>query len=143
MPSFHRLRAFWRTTSLLDRVATIVFIFFVLSWATPLGSYLSSLGAWRVILFVIATGYLMVRLLRWARKRLLWGLRNRLIVAYIFIAVVPVVLLLAMVTLSGYLLYFQLGAHLLQDDLSERVTEVSHIAETLDETIEKRRGKGY
>ena len=143
MPSFHRLRAFWRTTSALDRVATIVFMFFVLSWATPLGRYLSFLGAWRVILFVIAAGYLMVRLLRWARKRLLWGLRNRLIVAYIFIAVVPVVLLLAMVTLSAYLLYFQLGAHLLQDDLSERVSEVSHIAETLDEAIESNATKGF
>lgn len=142
MPSFHRLRAFWRTTSALDRAAAIVFIFFVLSWATPLGRYLSPLGAWRVILFVIAAGYLMVRLLRWARKRLLWGLRNRLVVAYIFIAVVPVVLLLAMVALSGYLLYFQLGAHLLQDDLSERVTEVSHIAETLDEAIESDAAKG-
>lgn len=143
MPSFHRLRAFWRTTSALDRAATIVFIFFVLSWTTPLGRYLSFLGAWRVILFVIAAGYLMVRLLRWARKRLLWGLRNRLIVAYIFIAVVPVVLLLAMVTLSAYLLYFQLGAHLLQDDLSERVSEVSHIAETLDEAIESNATKGF
>ncbi|MGB6821275.1 MAG: PP2C family protein-serine/threonine phosphatase [Candidatus Acidiferrales bacterium] len=142
MPSFHRWRAFWRTTSALDRAAAIVFILFVLSWTTPLGRYLSFLGAWRVILFVIAAGYLMVRLLRWARKRLLWGLRNRLVVAYIFIAVVPVVLLLAMVALSGYLLYFQLGAHLLQDDLSERVTEVSHIAETLDETIENDVAKG-
>ncbi len=143
MPSFHRLRAFWRTTSVFDRASAIVFIFFVLSWTTPLGPYLSFLGAWRVILFVIAAGYLVVRLLRWARKRLLWGLRNRLIVAYIFIAVVPVVLLLAMVTLSAYLLYFQLGAHLLQDDLSERVSEVSHIAETLDEAIESNATKGF
>lgn len=143
MPSFHRLRAFWRTTSTLDRAAAGVSLLFVLSWTTPLGRYLSFLGAWRVILFVIAAGYLMVRLLRWARKRLLWGLRNRLIVAYIFIAVVPVVLLLAMVGLSGYLLYFQLGAHMLQDDLTERVTEVSHLAETLDETIESDVAKGF
>ena len=115
---------------------------FVVSWTTSLGRYLSFLGAWRVILFVLAAGYLMVRLGRWARKRLLWGLRNRLVVAYIFIAVVPVVLLLAMAGLSAYLLYFQLGAHLLQDDLSERISEVSHIAETLDETIENDIARG-
>ncbi|MGH9864138.1 MAG: PP2C family protein-serine/threonine phosphatase [Candidatus Acidiferrales bacterium] len=142
MSSFHRWRAFWRTTSPLDRLAAIVFISCVLSWATRFGLYLSFLGAWRVILFVIATGYLIVRLARWARKRLLWGLRNRLVVAYIFIAVVPVVLLLAMAGLSAFLLYFQLGAHLLQDDLSERIAEVSHIAETLDETIESDVAKG-
>ncbi|MHB8525077.1 MAG: PP2C family protein-serine/threonine phosphatase [Candidatus Acidiferrales bacterium] len=142
MLSFHRLRAFWRTTSPLDRLATIVLIFCILIWTTPFGRYVSFLGAWRVILFVIAAGYLTVRLARWARKRLLWGLRNRLIVAYIFIAVVPVVLLLAMVALSGYLLYFQLGAHLLQDDLTARITEVSHIAETLDETLANDAAKG-
>jgi len=142
VPSFHRLRAFWRTTSPLDRLATIVVILCVLSWATPLGRYVAFLGAWRVILFIIAAGYLTVRLARWARKRLLWGLRNRLIVAYIFIAVVPVVLLLGMVALSGYLLYFQLGAHLLQDDLTARITEVSHIAETLDETLANDAAKG-
>jgi len=135
VPSFHRLRAFWRTTSPLDRFATFVLILCILTWSTRFGRYVAFLGAWRVILFVIAAGYLMVRLARWARKRLLWGLRNRLVVAYIFIAVVPVVLLLAMVALSGYLLYFQLGAHLLQDDLNSRITEVSHIAETLDQTL--------
>ena len=142
MLSFHRWRAFWRTTSPLDRLATIVLIFCIVSWTTPFGRYVAFLGAWRVILFVIAAGYLIVRLARWARKRLLWGLRNRLIVAYIFIAVVPVVLLLAMVALSGYLLYFQLGAHLLQDDLNARITEVSHIAETLDETLANDAAKG-
>ena len=135
MPSFHRWRAFWRTTSPLDRLATIVLVFSILTWATRFGRYVTFLGAWRVILFVIATGYLMFRLARWARKRLLWSLRNRLVVAYIFIAVVPVVLLLAMIALSGYLLYFQLGAHLLEDDLNSRITEVSHIAETLDQTL--------
>ncbi|MGH9727556.1 MAG: PP2C family protein-serine/threonine phosphatase [Candidatus Acidiferrales bacterium] len=142
MLSFHRWRAFWRTTSALDRLATAVFILFLLSWTTHLGRYLSFLGAWRVILFLIAAGYLIVRLARWARKRLLWGLRNRLIVAYIFIAVVPVVLLLAMVALSGYLLYFQLGAHLLQDDLTARITDVAHIAETLDQTFANDLAKG-
>ncbi|HEV2616249.1 MAG TPA: PP2C family protein-serine/threonine phosphatase [Candidatus Acidoferrales bacterium] len=142
MPLFHRWRAFWRTTSALDRLATAVFILVLLSWMTPIGRYLSFLGAWRVILFLIAAGYLIVRLARWVRKRLLWGLRNRLIVAYIFIAVVPVVLLLAMVALSGYLLYFQLGAHILQDDLAARITDASHIAETLNQTFADDLAKG-
>jgi len=133
--SFHRVRAFWRTTSPLDRLATLVFVFCILSWTTRLGRYVSFLGAWRVIFFVAAAGYLLIRLARWARKRLLWGLRNRLIVAYIFMAVVPLVLLLAMAALASYLLYVQLGAHLLQDDLTARTTEVSHIAQTLDGTL--------
>ena len=61
------------------------------------------------------------RLFSWVRNKLLWRLRNRLIVAYLFIAVVPVVLLLVMVGIGMYLLYPQIGAHLLQDGLQDRI----------------------
>jgi len=140
--SFHRVRAFLRTTTPTDRVAVAVVIFCILAWTTRLGSYVSSLGAWLVVLFVVAAGYVVVRFARWARKRLLWGLRNRLIVAYVFIAVVPVVLLLAMVALSAYLMYFQFGAHLLQDDLNERISDVAGIAGTIESALESNRAHG-
>jgi sigma-B regulation protein RsbU (phosphoserine phosphatase) len=65
--------------------------------------------------------YLCVRLFWWVRNKLLWRLRNRLIVAYIFIAVVPVMLLLTMMGIGMYLLYPQIGAHLLQDGLQDRI----------------------
>jgi sigma-B regulation protein RsbU (phosphoserine phosphatase) len=114
----------------------------ILLWLTPLNRLLSSISGWLFILFLVAAGYLIVRLSRWARKHLLWGLRNRLIVAYLFIAVVPVVLLLAMIGLSGYLLYFQLGAHLIHDDLNERIADVSFIADTLETTLDNDLAKG-
>ncbi|HTZ74008.1 MAG TPA: PP2C family protein-serine/threonine phosphatase [Candidatus Aquilonibacter sp.] len=69
---------------------------------------------------LIAAVYLFVRLIIVARRTLLWRLRNRLIVAYVFIAVVPILLLLTMVGLAGYLLELQIGAHLLRDDLKQR-----------------------
>jgi|CZKF01.1.fsa_nt_gi sigma-B regulation protein RsbU (phosphoserine phosphatase) len=40
---------------------------------------------------------------RWVRRRVMWRLRYRLIVTYIFIGVIPVVLLLTMVGVSNYL----------------------------------------
>ena len=69
---------------------------------------------------LIAAVYVFVRLVIIARRTLLWRLRNRLIVAYVFIAVVPILLLLTMVGLAGYLLELQIGAHLLRDDLRQR-----------------------
>jgi sigma-B regulation protein RsbU (phosphoserine phosphatase) len=139
---FHRLRAFWRTTTPLDRVAGLVVLLGFLLWLTPLGHLVSFLGGWRYVIFLAAAGYIMVRLIRWARKRLLWGLRNRLLVAYLFIGVVPVVLLLAFMGLLAYLLYFQLGAHLLRDDLDERITQLSSIAGTLENTLQTDFAKG-
>src|ERR1039457_2257731 len=41
--------------------------------------------------------------LRWVRRRVMWRLRHRLIVTYIFIGVIPVVLLLTMVGESNFL----------------------------------------
>ncbi|MGB6875940.1 MAG: SpoIIE family protein phosphatase [Candidatus Acidiferrales bacterium] len=136
MPSLHRFRAFWRTTSHLDRAATAALLFCILAWTTSLGRYLSFMKGWLVILFLIAIGFILVRFAQWVRKRLLWGLRNRLVVAYVFIAVVPIVLLLALAGVSAYLLYFQLGAHLLSDDLGERIASTASVADTLARTLQ-------
>lgn len=136
MRSFHRLRAFWRTTSLLDRIFTAVLILCILTWTTRLGIYVSFMRGWVVILFLVSLGFLVVRFARWVRKRLLWGLRNRLIVAYVFIGVVPVVLLATMAGIFAYLLYLQLGAHMLTDDLNERISTTASVADTLARTIE-------
>lgn len=136
MPSVHRLRAFWRTTSLLDRICTAIVIICILAWTTPLGRNLSSVRGWSILIFLVSLGFLIVRLAQWVRRRLLWGLRNRLIVAYVFIAVVPVVLLFGFAGVSAYLLYFQLGAHLLSDDLNERIRATTSIADTLARTLQ-------
>ncbi|HKQ88341.1 MAG TPA: SpoIIE family protein phosphatase [Candidatus Acidoferrales bacterium] len=69
---------------------------------------------------LVAVAYLLVRFIIIARRTLLWRLRNRLIVAYIFIAVVPILLLFTMFGFAGYLLELQIGAHLLRDDLKQR-----------------------
>ncbi len=136
MLSIHRLRAFWRTTSLLDRVCTAVVIFCLLSWTTSLRHYVSFFHSWLILIFLVALGFIIVRFARWVRRHLLWGLRNRLIVAYVFIAVVPVVLLFALASVSAYLLYFQLGAHLLSDDLNARVGATASVADTLGRTLQ-------
>jgi sigma-B regulation protein RsbU (phosphoserine phosphatase) len=83
-------------------------------FGTRLVAVLLSLG-----LVVLAFG-LLWRL----RKIVLWRLRNRLLVTYGFIAVVPVVLILAIVVLAGYLMFGQLGAYLLISDLQAKSHEV-------------------
>jgi phosphoserine phosphatase RsbU/P len=132
----HRVRALWRTIKPRDRIAAAVLILCLLAWTTRLGLYLAFMKGWIVIVFLIALGSIVVRFAQWVRKSLLWGLRNRLVVAYVFIAVVPVVLLLAMAGISAYLLYFQLGAHLLTEDLNERIRSTASIADTLARAVE-------
>lgn len=70
----------------------------------------------------MAVVYLCVRLAPAVRHGLLWRLRNRLIVAYIFMAIIPVALLLTMVGITAYMLELQIGAHLLTDDLQAHIS---------------------
>src|SRR5438046_6213090 len=68
-------------------------------------------------LAVLAGVYLLFRLFAWWRDRLLWSLRNRLIVAYLFIAVVPILSIVTLGFLAGRILYSQLGAYLLHEEI--------------------------
>jgi phosphoserine phosphatase RsbU/P len=80
-------------------------------------------------LAVLAALYLLVRLIGWWRSRLLWSLRNRLIVAYLFIAFVPILLIVTLVFLAGRILYSQLGAYLLHEDIQERIEVIADLSE--------------
>ncbi len=81
--------------------------------------------------FFLSLGYLVYRFLGWARTRLLWGLRNRLIVAFLFFAGVPVVMLLAMGAITARMLFQQLGGYLLVQDIQPRMAEVANAADSV------------
>ena len=55
--------------------------------------------ATRFVTIVLLLGLL----LRWIRQRLMWSVRRRLFVTYFFIGVIPIVLLLLMALIVGYL----------------------------------------
>ena len=55
-----------------------------------------------------------------AMRNLIWRLRNRLIVAYLFIAVVPIVLILALMLVTSYALVGQMAVYLVNRELENR-----------------------
>src|ERR1700733_12342896 len=86
----------------------------------------------------LAIIYLVIRLIPWFRTQVMWPLRNRLIVTYVFIAVVPIILLFSMAGVGLYGLYLQLGAHLLHDDLQARINTVAADADAFAAAIPKK-----
>jgi sigma-B regulation protein RsbU (phosphoserine phosphatase) len=74
---------------------------------------------------------LLIRMLAAVVRRLIWRLRNRLVVAYLFIAVVPILLLLVMAELGAYTLAGQVGSYLLKSEFERRATALRQTALSL------------
>jgi len=73
--------------------------------ADPLGGWTSALGM-LLILQLVFLG------LRWFRNHVMWSVRNRLIVTYLLIGVVPGVLVVLMASFSTYVLAGQFSSYL-------------------------------
>ncbi len=114
-------RAFWKSLSKVDWLALIIALAGLMAtWVSAPLHDEPGMGFLRY-LAVIAVFYLVYRF--WSRWRgeLLWSLRNRLIVAYLFIAFVPIILLLILAVLAAQIIYSQLGAYLLYEDIQHRI----------------------
>ena len=121
----------WKSLSPLDWVAAVVCVLGVVAmWERNLLLGLPGLGLIQ-LLGALAAVYLFYRFwTRW-RPQLLWSLRNRLIVTYVFIAVVPIILLLIFASLLAEIIYSQLGAYLLYHDVEDRLEMLSSSAEAI------------
>jgi phosphoserine phosphatase RsbU/P len=124
--------------SSLDRVAAAILVLYALvlgidresGRSVPLASLLGFFATAGAV-------YFLVRLILFVRARGMWALRNRLIVAYFFMAVAPVVLLFAMVLVAAYLLELQIGAHLLRDDVQERGAIIGADTDTIAAAVNR------
>src|ERR1035441_10085569 len=85
---------------------------------SPTWQFLTALAA-----FVFGS-IAIVRLTYSVTRKAIWRLRNRLIVSYLFIAVVPIVLIVLLAGLAGYTLIGQLAAYFVRNNLANWETQV-------------------
>jgi len=78
--------------------------------------------------FLISIGYYVGRLVRIVRERLLWRLRRRLVVTYVFIAVVPILLILLLVAIGGLIINAQFAAFLVALNVRDRVNGLQQLS---------------
>ncbi len=111
-----------------------------IAWAALIGlaGYISSdllgAGVFRFVFGLVAALAFVVlgfRLLGYARTMLLWRLRNRLLVTYLFISIIPIGLIVLMVGLTSYLLYGQLAAYLITSDLESKALRLGAVNQSL------------
>ncbi len=76
---------------------------------------------------VASAGYVILRLARAFKDRVLWRLSRRLGVTYVFIAVIPVILILALVALAVSMLNGQFAAYLVTLRLRDQVNNLRQV----------------
>ncbi len=92
----------------------------------------------------IAAGatYFIFRLSIIAKRRLLWRVRRKLILSYIFIGFVPALLIVAFFLLCGYLLFYNFGSYLVQSRLRALSEQARFLAQSTALEIQRASGRG-
>ena len=91
----------------------------------------SMLRGWTSFISFVFCTFVVLMLLRWMRRQLLWRLRNRLIVTYIFIGVIPVILLVLMFLVANYLFAGQFASYIAMETLHSELHHLESANEAL------------
>jgi len=94
----------------------------LLFWAADLAG--AKVDGWAVFTTMVFAFVGLVTFCRWGYRPLLWRLRNRLIVTYLFIGVMPILLLLLMGGLASYLFAGQFATYVVISDMH---SELQHL----------------
>jgi sigma-B regulation protein RsbU (phosphoserine phosphatase) len=96
--------------------------------SAPWGQYL---GGWIGFLIFCAAILFFILGFRWVKRRILWRLRNRLIVTYVFIGVIPAVLLVAMGLITLYGLGGQFAVFVVTSEIHTQLRSLEAVNTTV------------
>jgi phosphoserine phosphatase RsbU/P len=105
-------------------------------------SWVSSIGGWIKFLFIDAVLLFSIVAFRWLRRRILWRLRNRLIVTYVFIGVIPAVLLIAMALITIYLFAGQFAIFVVTSEINAQLHRMEAVNAAVGNELAARLERG-
>ena len=94
-----------------------------------LPTFVSLLNSGATLAMAVSLGFFVWRLFLLMKRRLLWRLRRRLILSYIFIGVVPALLIIAFFVLGAWTVTMNLSAYLFKDGYDDIVDDARLIAQ--------------
>lgn len=123
-----RVKALYRSFGLMEKVFALLLLTRAVSSWIPFPP-----GVAITVTFALY-GMTVILAIRWSRRALekaMWRLRNRLIITYMFIGVVPIVLILALALTGAYVITGQMAVYLVSSELERRTRGLSQSARTL------------
>ena len=97
----------------------------------PLPDWLSPVDTAGTLALILGLGYVAARGAVWMRRRLLWRVRRKLILSYIFVGLVPSLLIVAFFLLAGLLLFRNMASYLVQTRLNAHAEQARFLAQTV------------
>jgi phosphoserine phosphatase RsbU/P len=136
-----RMSRLARVTAYFAGLDLLLLVIWAVSLLVKTGG-IASLASWiRFLAYVtICLGALLG--LRWVRRKLMWRLRNRLIVTYVFIGVIPVILLLTIGLITAYLFAWQFATYVASSDLQSEVTTLGALNHRMALQVAERLSRG-
>ncbi len=122
--------------------AAIKLLIFLLSLAVELPGAVRLLDTLASVALVGGGAYFVAQGIALAQRRLLWRVRRKLIISYIFIGVVPAILIVAFFLLGGLLLFSNFSSYLLQTRFQTLATQARAVASTTAVEIQRAGGRG-
>jgi phosphoserine phosphatase RsbU/P len=120
----------------LQRITLILFATVVVNWLIASATGYSLIGGdLFTILFIVFLALLVVTLLRPVVQKVVWRVRNRLLVTYFLVGVVPVVLMVIFVCIGFYMVLAQTANFLLKSEVERRELQVFNSAERLAQDV--------
>lgn len=118
-----RTRAAWFTIYVAGLALLLEILKFLLQFLGARQAA-ASLDFWNALLLFLICGLLLFLAFRWFRNFILWRLRNRLIVTYLFIGGVPVVLVTLMAVIAGYFVSGEFATFLTVSEIQTQLQEL-------------------
>ena len=113
-----RASALWRSSGEVERICAFTLLLWLAVYPTAPDHFIQ----WVLrLLLIFFAGWTFIRWLRGTMKQAIWRLRNRLVVAYLFMAAVPVLLILLLAMVSTNILADHLAVYLANVELERRV----------------------
>jgi len=141
MPSRWKLWRTWLLRTFPGRALILGAVIKAITW--PLGAMVTLPRALEAIdmvgslalLFTIAYG--LTRLAVWAKRRLLWRVRRKLILSYVFVGVVPALLVITFFLLAGLILAFNVSSYLVQSRVRNLTDQARFLAQTVQLEVQR------
>jgi sigma-B regulation protein RsbU (phosphoserine phosphatase) len=106
------------------------------------GSWGEHLDGWVDFLTFLAAVLFFILAFRWIKRRILWRLRNRLIVTYVFIGVIPAVLLIAMALITLYGFAGQFAVYVVTSEIDSRLRALEAVNNAISNELASRMERG-